>query len=165
MTLIQAMDMFPSEAAAIGWFEAQVWGGHRCGDHCGGDEHARASERQAHALLVPRLQILLQRPHRHRHRPTNVPLRKWAVAEYVRGQAHTNGVESFWSMIKRAHTGTFHKMSPKHLNRYVREFAGKHNIRSEDTIDQMRAVVAGLVGRNLLYRELISDNGLDSGAR
>ena len=90
---------------------------------------------------------------------------KHSVAEYVKGKAHTNGVESFWSMLKRAHTGTFHKMSPKHLNRYVREFAGKHNIRDENTIDQMKATVAGLVGRNLLYRELIEDNGLDSAAR
>ena len=90
---------------------------------------------------------------------------KHSVAEYVKGQAHTNGVESFWSMLKRAHMGTFHKMSPKHLNRYVREFAGKHNIRDEDTVDQMKATVAGLVGRNLLYRDLIADNGLDSAAR
>ena len=43
--------------------------------------------------------------------------------------AHTNGMESFWSMLKRAHAGTFHKLSPKHLDRYVQEFAGKHNIR------------------------------------
>ena len=40
---------------------------------------------------------------------------KHSVAEYVRGQAHTNGVESFWSMLKRAHKGTFHKLSAKHL--------------------------------------------------
>ena len=79
--------------------------------------------------------------------------------------AHTNGIESFWAMLKRAHTGTFHKMSPKHLNRYVNEFAGKHNIRDADTIDQMQHVVAGLVGKRLMYRDLISDNGLPSGAR
>ena len=59
---------------------------------------------------------------------------KHSVAEYVRGMAHTNGMESFWSMLKRAHTGTFHKMSPKHLNRYVQEFAGKHNVRESDTL-------------------------------
>ncbi len=48
-----------------------------------------------------------------------------SVAEYVRDQAHTNGMEPFWSMRKRAHYGTFHKISAKHLNRYVQEFAGK----------------------------------------
>ena len=49
---------------------------------------------------------------------------KHSVGEYVDGKVHTNGIESFWSMLKRAHKGTFHKISPKHLNRYVQEFAG-----------------------------------------
>ena len=86
------------------------------------------------------------------------------VSEYVRGQAHTNGMESFWSMLKRAHDGTFHKISPKHLQRYVSEFAGKHNHRESGTLVQMRDTVARLVGRNLLYRDLIADNGLSSGS-
>ena len=90
---------------------------------------------------------------------------KHSVAEYVRGMAHTNGMESFWSMLKRAHTGAFHKMSPKHLDRYVQEFAGKHNIRESDTIVQMRDVVTRLMGRRLGYRRLVADNGLSSGAR
>ena len=90
---------------------------------------------------------------------------KHSVSEYVRDMAHTNGIESFWSMLKRAHKGTFHKLSPKHLNRYVSEFAGKHNMRDSDTLAQMRAMVAGMVGRNLLYRELVADNGLENGAR
>ena len=90
---------------------------------------------------------------------------KHSVAEYVRDKAHTNGMESFWAMLKRAHTGTFHKMSPKHLDRYVRQFAGKHNIREEDTLAQMVALTAGLIGKRLMYRQLIADNGLDSGAR
>ena len=90
---------------------------------------------------------------------------KHSVAEYVRDQAHTNGVESFWASLKRAHTGTFHKMSPKHLDRYVRQFAGKHNLREADTLDIMRHVVASLIGRRLMYRTLIADNGLSSGAR
>ena len=80
---------------------------------------------------------------------------KHSIAEYVRGMAHTNGVESFWSMLKRAHKGTFHNMSAKHLQRYVNEFAGRHNIRSLDTIHQMEHVVAGVVGRRLAYRELV----------
>ncbi len=97
--------------------------------------------------------------------PYNRESVKHSVSEYVKGMAHTNGVESFWATLKSAHKGTFHKMSPKHLNRYVQEFAGKHNFRDSDTIQQMRSMVAGLVGRNLLYRDLVADNGLDSTAR
>ena len=78
---------------------------------------------------------------------------------------HIQGIESFWSMLKRAHKDTFHKISPKHLQRYVSEFAGKHNIRDLDTIVQMRDTVARLVGRNLFYRDLIADNGLNNAAR
>ena len=89
---------------------------------------------------------------------------KHSVGEYVSWMAHTNGIESFWSMLKRAHKGTFHKLSPKHLQRYVSEFAGKHNVRDSDTLVQMRDTVARLVGRNLLYRDLIADNGLSSGS-
>lgn len=90
---------------------------------------------------------------------------KHSISEYVRGQAHTNGVESFWSMLKRAHIGTFHKISPKHLNRYVQEFAGKHNIRELDTLLQMAHMARGLLGKRLKYHDLIADNGLASGAR
>ena len=88
-----------------------------------------------------------------------------SVSEYVRGMAHTNGIESFWAMLERAHKGTFHKMSPKHLDRYVKEFAGKHNLRESDTPDQMRIIVEQMDGKRLKYRDLIKDNGLDSGAR
>ena len=90
---------------------------------------------------------------------------KHSVGEYVRGQAHTNGVESFWSMLKRAHTGTFHKLSPKHLDRYVREFAGRHNLREFDTLDQMTLLVRSMAGKTLPYDVLTADNGLESGAR
>lgn len=90
---------------------------------------------------------------------------KHSVKEYVRGQVHTNGVESFWSMLKRGYTGIYHKMSPKHLDRYVQEFAGRHNMRESDTVDQMGGVVVGMVGKRLQYKNLITDNGLLSGAR
>ena len=71
--------------------------------------------------------------------------------------AHTNGMESFWATIKRAHKGVYQKISPKHLDRYVRQFAGKHNARESDTIDQMQSVVAGMVGKRLLYRDLTAN--------
>ena len=88
-----------------------------------------------------------------------------SVGEYVRGQAHTNGMESFWSLLKRGFEGTFHKISPKHLDRYVTEFVGRHNVRNWDTIAQMAGIVAGMNGKRIRYWELIADNGLSSGAR
>ena len=57
--------------------------------------------------------------------------------------------------MKRAHKGTFHHSSVKHLNRYVIEFAGRHNVRDADIIDQMVNVIAGAIGKRLTYRALI----------
>ena len=80
-----------------------------------------------------------------------------SVSEFVRDQAHTNGLESFWSMLKRGYHGTFHHISPKHLHRYVNEFAGRHNLRPQDTERMMQEVYAGMIGKRLMYEELISD--------
>ena len=90
---------------------------------------------------------------------------KHSVSEYVRGQVHTNGMESFWSILKRGYIGTYHKMSPKHLNQYVTEFAGRQNFREFDTIEQMGCVARGMLGKRLQYGELVAPNGLDSGTR
>ena len=78
------------------------------------------------------------------------------VGEYVREQAHTNGLESFWSMLKRGYMGTFHHVSPKHLHRYIGEFSGRHNDRPSDTIEQMSHMVQGMEGKRLRYRDLIA---------
>ena len=79
-----------------------------------------------------------------------------SISEYVRDQAHTNGIESFWSMLKRGYHGTYHHMSAKHLDRYVGEFAGRHNDRDRDTIDQMSHIAQGMVGKRLRYADLIA---------
>ena len=79
------------------------------------------------------------------------------VGEYVREQAHTNGLESFWSMLKRGYTGTYHHISPKHLHRYVDEFSGRHNVRPLDTIDQMELVARRAAGKQLRYKDLIRE--------
>ena len=78
-----------------------------------------------------------------------------SVSEYVRDQAHTNGLESFWALLKRGYHGTHHRMSPKHLGRYVNEFAGRHNDRPKDTLEQMRDIVQGMDGKRLSYQDLI----------
>ena len=81
---------------------------------------------------------------------------KHSISEYVNGMAHTNGIESFWSMLKRGYHGTFHHISPKHLPRYVNEFATRHNLRDHDTQAMMGETVAKMVGKRLMYRDLIS---------
>ncbi len=78
------------------------------------------------------------------------------VGEYVNGQAHVNGMESFWSMLKRGYVGTYHWMSPEHLGRYVGEFEGRHNNRDRNTADQMSAMVQGAEGKRLRYADLIA---------
>ena len=79
-----------------------------------------------------------------------------SVSEYVRDQAHTNGIESFWASQKRGYHGTFHHISPKHLHRYVNEFATRHNMRPKDTEAMMADTVARMVGKRLMYRDLVA---------
>ena len=91
--------------------------------------------------------------HGYKGLPKHKPV-KHSVGHWVDGQAHTNGLESFWSLMKRGYHGIYHKMSPKHLNRYVGEFAGRYNDRGLDTMDQMKAMVRGMIGKSLPYKEL-----------
>jgi len=86
----------------------------------------------------------------------NHSMKEWAVSTVLGDLAHTNGIESFWATLKRAYHGTFHHLSKKHLNRYVSQFAGKHNLRSLDTLDQMIRVVQGMAGRKLRYQDIVA---------
>ncbi len=78
-----------------------------------------------------------------------------SAGEYVRGDVHTNGIESHWSMFKRGLLGTYHQVSVKHLHRYVTEFEGRHNQRPLDTIEQMSAMARGGLDKRLTYQDLI----------
>lgn len=82
-----------------------------------------------------------------------------SVGEYVRRQAYTNGLESFWATMKRGYHGVYHHMTPKHLHRYLAEFQGRHNSRPLDTEEQMRAIVEGSIGKLLRYKDLIAETG------
>ena len=76
--------------------------------------------------------------------------------EYVRGDVHTNGIESFWAILKRAYMGTWHYVSPKHLHRYLAEMTARHNMRGLDTMSQLERVAERMVGLRLTYEELIA---------
>lgn len=81
--------------------------------------------------------------------------------EYVRGDVHTNGIESVWAVLKRSITGTWHHVSPKHLGRYVNEASFRLNEGNceVDTIERMEALASGIGGKKLRYVDLVADNG------
>ena len=72
--------------------------------------------------------------------------------------SHGYRVLRFWNndLLKRGYMGTYHQMSEKHLPRYVSEFAGRHNDRPADTIDQMARMAHGMVGKRLRYQDLVA---------
>ena len=79
---------------------------------------------------------------------------KHSVSEFVNGMAHTNGIESFWALLKRGYHGIYHHMSPWHLDRYIAEFVARHNDRGSDTLDQMEHLAWHMCGKRLKYAEL-----------
>ena len=80
--------------------------------------------------------------------------------EYARGKVHVNGVESFWATVRRGYNGTFHRIEPKHLHRYVNEFAGWLGMRALGAVDRMRIMVQNLVGKRLTYEQLVAPSVL-----
>lgn len=81
---------------------------------------------------------------------------KHSAKQYVKGKAHTNSLENFWSLFKRGYMGTYHVMSPKHLWRYAREFTARHNAKSLGVYGFMKTIAEGLKNQRLLYQELIA---------
>ena len=80
---------------------------------------------------------------------------KHSIGEYVKGESHTNGIESFWSLLKRGYYGTHHYMIEKHLHRCVPEFANRHGVRKLDTEYQLAFLARGMEGKRLRYQELV----------
>ena len=70
---------------------------------------------------------------------------KHNVKEFMNGLAHTNGVESFWLMLKADYRAVYKHMSHKHIYRYGNEFSGRQNDRNLDTIDMMGNLARGSV--------------------
>lgn len=79
-----------------------------------------------------------------------------SVSEYVAGEAHTNGIESFWAMLKRAFHGTFHHFSPKHMHRYISEMATRQSWRELSTVQILERIAQRFVGKSLSYNVLTS---------
>lgn len=77
-----------------------------------------------------------------------------SIRRYVDGKVQTNGIESFWASLKRGYMGTYHHMSVQHIQRYVTEFQGRHNIRNKTAVAKLTSVVVGLICKSLLYRDL-----------
>jgi hypothetical protein len=73
--------------------------------------------------------------------------------EYVRGDAHTNTVEGFFSLLKRGINGTFHHVSRGHLSRYCDEFAFRYERRKMSDGDRAAEIVQGAEGKRLTYAQ------------
>ena len=79
-----------------------------------------------------------------------------SIGEYVRGEAHTNTIESYFAIMRRGIIGTYHHVSQQHLKRYLAEFDFRYNNRSALGVDdQSRAdrLIRGIVGKRLTYRD------------
>lgn len=74
---------------------------------------------------------------------------------YVQGQIHTNGIENFWSVLKRALKGTYIRPTPKHLFRYLDEQILRFNERKGTDASRFHVVMPNVVGRRIMYKQLI----------
>jgi transposase-like protein len=88
-----------------------------------------------------------------------------SIGEYVRGDASTNTVESYFAILKRGVVGTFHHVSSQHLKRYVGEFDYRYNTRTAlgfSDFDRFTASFPGIVGKRLTYRRPRSEQAAEA---
>jgi hypothetical protein len=81
---------------------------------------------------------------------------KWSITpfNYVDGHVHTNGLENFWSPLKRGISGTYVSVEPFHLFRYLDEQAYRFNNRKMTDAERFSAAVTGMVGKRLTFDQL-----------
>ena len=83
------------------------------------------------------------------------------AVEYVRGAVHSNGIENFWSLVKRTIKGTYVSVDPIHLERYLTEQGFRFNARKDNDLGRFRSVLGSVAGKRLTYKEL-TDHGLSA---
>lgn len=81
------------------------------------------------------------------------------IGEYVSGDAHTNTLEGWFSLLKRGVSGTFHHVSEQHLDRYVGEFVYRYNNREITDAERAKKAVKQTEGKRLVYKETIKKTG------
>jgi transposase-like protein len=82
------------------------------------------------------------------------------AVQYVDGQVHTNGLENFWSLLKRSISGTYVSVEPFHLFRYLDEQAYRYNNRNEmDDFDRFKLAMSQIVDKQLTWNQLTGKQG------
>jgi transposase-like protein len=86
------------------------------------------------------------------------------MERYVNGRVHTNGIENFWSLLKRGIGGTYVAVEPFHLDRYVDEQVFRYNNRATadnpmNDFDRFSLAVSNIVGKRVTYKELTGKEG------
>lgn len=84
--------------------------------------------------------------------------------EYVNGEVHTNGMENFWSLLKRGITGIYHSISEKHTQKYVDEFVFRYNTRQYSE-DNRFDLMLSHISTHLTYKQLLQTNGSSAANR
>ena len=79
---------------------------------------------------------------------------------YVQGRVHTNGMENFWSLLKRALKGTYVSVEPFHLHRYLDEQAYRFNHRKQNNAQRFAGVVGSVEGQHVTFAELTGATSL-----
>ena len=86
------------------------------------------------------------------HRAFEHEIVNHTAGEYVRGNAHTNTVEGYFSIFKRGVVGTYYHMSAKHRHRYCVEFDFRYNTREENDFERCGQALRGIAGKRLSFR-------------
>ena len=77
-----------------------------------------------------------------------------SMGQYVDGDAYTNTIEGFWTLLKRGYIGIYHSMSDKYLQRYVDEFVFRYNTRKMSEGERFNEVLSRTCGYMMTYNDL-----------